>query len=608
MNTDSSPPPAQATRTLLGRLVRDYVRPYFGRLAFAMLFMAAGAAATAANAWIMQPVLDDVFLDKNARMLILMPLIVLALAFVKGAADYGQAVFMFYASQRVIADIQKEMFAHLMRADIAFFHNTPAGNLISHFTNDLGKLRLSVAQVLTGMIKDTLTLVFLVAMMIYRDWQLALVAFFVFPVAVLPIVRIGRRLRKVSTSTQVQMGHFNTLLNQTFQGARQVKAYGMEKYESDRADGLIEGIFRLLFKTNRVSALSRPIMETLGGIAIALVIWYGGSRVIAGETTPGTFFSFITALLLAYQPMKSLANLNAQLQDGLAAAQRVFALLDVEPEIRDRPGARDLDGAGGGISFDGVSFSYGPGAPALHDISLDVTAGKTVAMVGPSGSGKSTILNLIPRFYDVGCGSVRVNGEDVRDLKLASLRAGIALVSQESSLFDDTVRANIAYGRFGCPEEEIVEAAKRAAAHDFITALPAGYDTMVGEHGVKLSGGQRQRIAIARAMLKNTPILLLDEATSALDTESERQVQAALRHLMKGRTTLVIAHRLSTVTHADIIYVIEAGRVAESGSHTELLAREGVYARLYELQFAGQSDRESAGAPGEAGRPLGARA
>jgi subfamily B ATP-binding cassette protein MsbA len=333
-------------------------------------------------------------------------------------------------------------------------------------------------------------------------------------------------------------------------------------------------------------------MESLGSVAVALVILYGGHQVLSGTRTPGAFFSFITALLLAYQPLKVLASLNINLQEGLAAAHRIFTVLDVEPEIREAPGAAPLAIKGGEIRFDNVRFAYKDGALALDGATFTVPAGKTVALVGASGAGKSTILNLIPRFYDVDRGAVTIDGTNVREATLASLRAAVALVSQEVSLFDDTVRANIAYGRFGASEAEIVAAAKAAAADEFIRALPQGYETTVGEHGLKLSGGQRQRIAIARAMLKNAPILLLDEATSALDTESERQVQAALRTLMRGRTTLVIAHRLSTVVDADLIHVIDGGRVAETGTHAELLRQDGIYARLYALQFADQARLE----------------
>jgi subfamily B ATP-binding cassette protein MsbA len=475
-----------------------------------------------------------------------------------------------------------------MRADLAFFHRNATGKLISRFNNDANLLRGAVSTALTGIIKDSMTLIFLIALMFYQDWMLAAGAFVIFPLAVLPILRIGRRMRKVSANTQTQQGELTTILDETFQGARHVRAYGMENYEIGRARGAIEAIFRLVYKAARVRSLTHPIMETLGGIAIGIVVFYGGTRVLQGATTPGTFFSFITALLLAYQPLKSLANLNANLQEGLAAAQRIFALLDLEPEIQDRPDAGELGTARGHIHLSGVRFGYVPGITALDGLDLDIAAGTTVALVGPSGAGKSTVLNLIPRFYDAGEGQVLVDDIDVRDITLASLRANIALVSQEISLFDDTVRANIAYGRPDADETDVVAAARAAGAHDFIMALQDGYETHVGGRGLRLSGGQRQRLAIARAMLKDAPILLLDEATSALDSETERQVQAALNDLKRGRTTVVIAHRLSTVVSADCIYVMEAGRVIETGTHGELLAAGGAYARLYAMQFADQ--------------------
>jgi subfamily B ATP-binding cassette protein MsbA len=578
------------TAALLRRLVGEYVRVHAGRLLLAVICMALVAAATAANAWLMQPALDDVFLKRDPTMLLLVPAAVLTVAVIKGGAGYGQAVLMNYVGQRIISAVQMRMFSHLMRADLAFFHNTATGSLISRFNIDANMLRAAVSTALTGMVKDSLTLAFLVALMFYQDWRLALISFFVFPLAVLPILRIGRRIRKVSANTQLQMGELTTILDETFQGARHVRAYGMEDYEIARAGTVIESIFRLVHRAARVRSATHPIMESLGGIAIALVIFYGGSQVIEGTTTPGTFFSFITALLLAYQPMKTLANLNASLQEGLAAAQRIFALVDMEPEIRDAPDARELAITDGAIRFEGVRFGYGTDKAALDGIDLDIPGGRTVALVGPSGAGKSTVLNLIPRFYDPGDGRVMVDGTDVREITLASLRAAIALVSQDISLFDDTVRANIAYGRPDASDDHIVAAATAAGAHDFITGLADGYQTQVGGRGLKLSGGQRQRLAIARAMLKDAPILLLDEATSALDSESERQVQDALAALKQGRTTLVIAHRLSTVIDADLIYVLDAGRVVESGTHAQLLAADGTYARLYALQFAGQDE------------------
>lgn len=574
--------------------MREHVRRHVGRLILALVCMAIAAAATAAYAWLMEPVLNEVFLNKDRAMLEVLSVAVIAIFLVKGAATYGQVVLMNTMGQRIIADIQMRMFAHLMRADLAFFHDNATGNLISRFTNDVNLLRTAVSTALTGFGRDSLAVAFLVGVMFYQEWLLALVACFAFPLAIFPIVVIGRRMRRVSTRVQTEMGRLTTLLSETFQGARHVKAYGMEAYETGRAAALVENLFRLVSRGLRVRAASTPIMETLGGFAIAAVILYGGYKVIAGATTAGAFFSFITALLLAYRPMKALANLNANLQEGLAAAQRVFALLDTEPEITDRPGAPALTVPEGTIRFEGVSFAYAPDTPALHDVSLTIPAGKTVALVGPSGAGKSTILNLIPRFHDVDEGAITIDGQDVKDVTLASLRGQIGLVSQETSLFNDTVRANIAYGKPGASDEEVSAAARAAAAHEFIARLPKGYDSVVGEHGVRLSGGERQRLSIARAMVKNAPILLLDEATSSLDSESERMVQAALARLVKGRTTLVIAHRLSTVMQADLIYVVERGRVVESGNHAELLAKPGAYARFYALQFAEETEEGAA--------------
>ncbi|HJZ18396.1 MAG TPA: ABC transporter transmembrane domain-containing protein [Stellaceae bacterium] len=573
---------------LVWRLARDFMRPHVRRILFAFLLMGLAAASTAGRAWLMEPVLDRIFVAREGSLLLLIAGGALALALVKGLADYGEAVLMTRVGQRVIADVQIALFARLMRADLAYFHAHPSGTLISRFTSDAALLRGAAANVLVGIGKDAVTVVFLVGVMFYQDWLLALVSFFVFPLAIRPIVAIGRRIRRVTANAQAEIGEFTTLLSQTFQGARHVKAYGMEQYEEQRAGGLIERLFALIDRGTRTRSRASPMMEALGGTAIAVVILYGGHQVISGARTPGALFSFITALLLAYQPLKSLANLNASLQEGLAAAQRIFEVLDVEPTIRDMAGARPLHIAGGEIRFDKVRFGYVPGAAAIDGLSLTIPAGHTVALVGPSGAGKSTMLNLIPRFFDTDSGRIAIDGQDVRNVTIASLRGAIALVAQEVSLFDDTVRANIAYGRFGASFDEVEEAARAAAADAFIRELPQGYDTMVGEHGVRLSGGQRQRIAIARAMLKNAPILLLDEATSALDSESERQVQRALNTLIRGRTTLVIAHRLSTIQGADLICVVDRGRIVETGRHSELLARGGLYARLYAMQFAEQ--------------------
>jgi subfamily B ATP-binding cassette protein MsbA len=578
----------------MGRLARESIRPYVGWIVAAVLCMGLVAAATAASAWLMEPVINKVFVEKNKALLWPIGGAVLVTFLIKGLANYGQAVLMSFVGQRIVTDTQHRLYAHLMGMELGFFHDSPTGNLISRFTVDINMMRAAVSSVLTGVGKDFLTLIFLIGVMFFQDWLLAAISFFIFPVAILPIVRLGRRIRKVTINTQEEMGQFTTLLEQTFQGVRVVKAYVMEEYEKGRVRAIAERIFALVFKAARIRSLASPIMETLGGCAIALVILYGGIRVIEQSMDPGSFFSFLTALLLAYEPMKRLANLNAALQEGLAGAQRLFVLLDREPVINDAADARPLVAAKGEVRLDGVRFAYATGQPAIDAISLTAPAGKMTALVGPSGAGKSTILNLIPRFYDVDEGAISVDGADIRTCTIASLRQSLALVSQEIVLFDDTIRANIAYGRMGAEEGAIIAAAKGAAAHDFIMELPDGYDTYVGELGVKLSGGQRQRLAIARAMLKDAPILLLDEATSALDTESERQIQAALTRLTRDRTTLVIAHRLSTVIDADMIHVINNGWLEESGTHVELLAKGGTYARLYALQFADEAAPDAA--------------
>jgi subfamily B ATP-binding cassette protein MsbA len=583
----------RSTAELVKRLLRDYVRPYVGRIVLALLFMAVMAGATALSAWLMKPVVNEIFIGRERAMLWLVGGAVFATFAVKGIANYFQTALMSNVGLAIIADSQKRLYAHLVGMDLAFFYHHSTGRLISRFTNDINAMRVAVSNALTGFGKDLLSLVGLVIVMFLQDWQLAAISFFIFPVAILPIVRLGRRIRRVTADTQSELGLFTTLLEQTIQGIRVVKAYGMQKYEKDRIGGIIDRIFSLSYRSARIRAMSSPIMETLGGLAVAIVVVYGGHRVIEVETDAGAFFSFITALLLAYEPMKRLANLNASLQEGLAGAERLFSVLDIERQIVENSGAVYLPPSPGAIKLEDVHFSYIEGTPALGGIDLVIPAGKRVALVGPSGAGKSTIFNLILRFYDPTRGRVTVDGFDIRDVTLASLHRQIALVSQEITLFDDTVRANIAYGRAGATGDEIEVAAKAAAAHDFIVDLPQGYGTPVGELGLNLSGGQRQRLAIARAMLKDAPILLLDEATSALDTESEHQVQTALDQLMMGRTTLVIAHRLSTVIGADLIHVINDGVILESGRHDELLAAGGAYARLYALQF---SDDETADA------------
>ena len=580
----------QPTRKLARRIWHDYVRHHMGPILLAVVCMVIVAASAGGQARLIEPALDRVLVEGDTQLVWLIPLVFLAISIVKGFGSYGQTVLMNRVGLRVVTTLQSEMFNRIVRADLAFLHGDATGKLISRFTNDVNFLREAVIKTVTGSVRDLLTVVVLVGVMFYTDWVLATMAFVVFPVSLFPIIYLGRRLRRVSAETQAELGILTALLDDVFKGVRQVKAYGMEAHEQRRADGMFETIFRFILKAAQVRARSYPIMESLGGLAIAAVLFYGGYQVLHGETTVGKLIAFLTALVMAFQPIRSLASLNASLQEGLAAAQRIFSMIDYKPTIVDRPDAKPLAVENGAIDYGVVSFAYGDGLPALRDVTISVQRGQKVALVGPSGAGKSTILNLLPRFYDVTGGSVSVDGQDIRDVTISSLRHAIALVSQETGLFNSTVRDNIAYGDPDADDAAIVAAAEAAAAHEFISELPEGYDTMIGEGGLRLSGGQRQRLSIARAMLRDAPILLLDEATSSLDTQSERLVQDALKRLMAGRTTLVIAHRLSTVIDADMIYVLDGGAVVEQGRHNDLLAQNGLYSELSRLQIAPDDD------------------
>ena len=570
------------------RLWRDHIRDQKRSLIIALLCMVAFSAITAVQPLLMKPIIDDVFLNRDRAMLWLIPIAVILLSLFKAAAGYGQAVLMGRVGQRIIADLQMRIFGHLMRADLGYFLARGPGPLISGLTYDTQQLRVAVSIAFTGVARDLLTIVGLTGVMFFYDWKLACFALIGIPLASMVIVRIGRRMRKVAGQSQAQMARLTARLEQTFQGVRQVKADNRETDETLFANGLIERLFKLNYRAVRVQAISSPMTEIIGGVAIALIVAYGGFQVIEGHMTPGTFFAFIASMLMVYRPLKALAKLNTQIQEGLAAADRIYTVLDHEPVVKDADGARTLKTSEGAIRLERVTFGYLPSRPTIESLSLDIPAGKTVALVGASGAGKSTILNLILRFYDVDEGAILIDGQNIREFTLSSLRGATALVSQDIDLFDDTVHANIGYGRSDADETAIVEAAKSAAAHDFITALPNGYDTVIGPSGHTLSGGQRQRLGIARAMVKDAPILLLDEATSALDSEAEQKIQQALKRLMRGRTTVVIAHRLSTIVGADLIAVIDKGRIVEKGSHQELLEAGGVYARLYERQFADQ--------------------
>lgn len=521
----------------------------------------------------------------------LIPIAIVVIYFLKGACSYGQTILMSYIGQRVITDLRAELYNHIQRQALSFFTRNSTGILMSRITNDVSLIQGAVSEAVTSLMKDSFTLVCLVFVIFYRDWQLAIVAMVVFPLTIYPIAKFGKKMRKIATSTQVTMGSLTTLLQETISGTRIVKAFGMENYENERFGKENERLFKLTMKSVSVRAISSPFMEFLGGIGIAAIVLYGGYQVIKGTSTPGTFFSFLTALIMLYEPVKRLTNVNNTIQQGIAGAVRVFDVMDIVPEIKDKKDAVVLPSISSNIDIRNVSFSY-EDAPVLKNVNISVKAGEAVAFVGMSGGGKTTLVNLIPRFYDVTEGKILIDGRDIRDVTLTSLRDQIGIVTQQTILFNDTVRNNIAYGDIEKSGEDIIEAAKAANAHDFIVNMPDGYDTEIGEQGAKLSGGERQRISIARALLKDAPILILDEATSSLDTEAEIEVQDALETLMKGRTTLVIAHRLSTIRNADRILVIVNGEIVEEGTHESLLAKEGEYFKLYNMQFKDNNSNE----------------
>lgn len=569
---------------LMKRLYRQYLHAHVGNFVVAAILMSIAAAMNGLFTYELAPIVNAIVQHRGVMDLVYGSGIIVCVFLVRGVATYIHTVIMNKTGQRVVTDVQQDAYNHLLRADMAFFNANSSGNLISRVAYDVGVMRQAVGECITTSVKGSLTLIVLICVMFYQDWQLSIVTFLVFPLSGFYVARTGKRMRKISTITQQATADFTSLLSQSFQGMRHIKAYGMETLEENSAREITEKIFKLSVKGYRLTALTSPVMEFLSSVAISAVFIYGGWQADQGLLDPGKLVSFIMSFVLAYDPMKRMAKVNAQFQSGLAASARVFTLLDVEPTIVSKPNAKPLQVSDYTVKIDDVVFCYADGTRALDRVTIEVPNGKTVAIVGPSGAGKSTIINLIPRFYDVQDGSITIGGMDVRDVTIASMRRQIALVSQETALFDETVRTNISYGRPEATLEEIKQAAEAAFADTFINALPSGYDTLVGEHGVKLSGGQRQRIAIARAMLRNAPILLLDEATSALDNESERAVQAALKRLQKGRTTIVVAHRLSTIADADVIVTLEHGKVVEQGTHDELLAKRGVYARLYGLQ------------------------
>ena len=581
-----------------------YARPYRGRFAAALAAMLIYAAAATALATLIKPLTDGVLSRRAALTFWGMPvdlrtwgLAVLAIYLVKGLGAYFSTFLMTDVGQRVVRDVRNQLFRHILDQSAAFFARRSSGQLMSRITNDVNQVQQAVSETVGDLLREGLALIGYAALLFYVDYRLALVCVTGAPVVVYPLVRLGQRVRRSTRRSQEQLEHLSHITGEAFTGHRIVKAFGAEAHETRRFKDAAQRLYRTNLKITSTVAILPPLMEFLGGVAVVLLIWYGSVKIASDRMTQGDFLTFVVAAFLMYTPIKKLSRVNTNLQQAMAASDRIFEMLDTHSEVLERPGASTLPPLRHGIEFRKVSFGYedGSGKFVLRDVSFEVGAGQVIAIVGLSGAGKTTLVNLIPRFYDVTSGGILIDGTDIRDVTLTSLRAQVGIVTQETVLFDETIAANIASGTRQPPAGEIEAAARAAHAHDFIMALPAQYETRIGERGQRLSGGQRQRLAIARALLKNSPILILDEATSSLDAESERLVQEALANLMRNRTAFVIAHRLSTVRQADRIIALERGRVAEVGRHDELLARPGgVYAKLYSLQLFDRGEQPEA--------------
>jgi ATP-binding cassette, subfamily B, bacterial MsbA len=572
----------------LYRRLLAYLRPHVPALIVGTVLAIVVAAMEGSIAWLVKPAMDDVFIRRDERMLKLIPLLFLAAYIAKGLARYGQSYLMASIGERVIARLRRNLYAHLQRMSLSFFTSRHTAELMSRVVTDVNRLARLSSTVLVMTIRQMVMVVALATVMFVRDWRLAVIALVVFPFVGVAVRAIGRRLYRINKRSQQKVAELNVLLHEVFSGTKIVKAFGRETHEVERFDRVNRSLLSLALKDHRTDEITDPLMEILAAFGIMGALWYGGQQVIAGTMTPGDFFSFTAAVALLYGPVRQLSRIVNTVQQSTSSVERVFEILDLPPAIDDRPNAVVLDAFSESLVFDQVSFRHTDSDElTLRDISLTVARGEVVAFVGMSGAGKSTLMDLLPRFHDVSAGRITIDGHDLRDVTQASLRALIGIVTQETFLFSDSILYNIAYGRPDAPFEDIVRAARQAHAEEFIAGCPDGYQTLVGERGVRLSGGQRQRIAIARAFLKNPPILILDEATSDLDAESEFMIQQALAELMRGRTVLVIAHRLATVRNADRIVVVHEGRLAEVGRHDELLARDGLYRRLYALQMEG---------------------
>ena len=571
---------------ILSRLFRDSIKPYLSRLISSLFFMIIIALCTGATAWLLDPAIEKIFLDKDSSMLIIIPLAIIGTLLIKSLSAYIQVFLLNSVAQNVIADTQIKLFKKIINADLAWLHKIHSAKIISNFLYDVTLLQDSVSSSLANGVKDFLTLICLVGVMYYQDWVLATIAIIAFPLVGLLSRQLGKRIKKASTETQEETGIMASILSENLDGTRIVKAYQQEDREIKKLSESVYRRMNKILKAINTRGATSPFAEFLAGFGIAGTLYYAGLRGLQGELPLNEFVSFLGAMMLAFQPLRRLAAVNTTLQEGFAAAIRVFDLLDQKSLINEEINAQELSNPNSDILFDNVTLSYdGQKNSALKNISLEIPNGKITALVGPSGSGKSSILNLIPRFYDPKSGAIRIGNQNIRHLTMQSLRSKIALVNQEPILFDMSIKDNILYGNPNANDQEIEDASKSSASDEFITKLPEGYNTIVGEDGYSLSGGQKQRISLARAFLKDAPILLLDEATSSLDTESEHLVQEAINTLMKNRTTLIIAHRLSTIINSDNIIVIDNGEVVESGTHSELIKNDGMYKKLYEREF-----------------------
>ncbi len=566
---------------IIHRLIWDYIFPHKLSILFSLLMMVISAAATGLHAWLVRPALDEVLINGNQQMLFLIPIAIIVVTLCKGIATYMHSFQMSKVAHTIIARLQSEMFNKLMYLNLNFYNESKSGNLISRLINDTYFLRMAIVKTVTGVIKDVLVIIFLLGNMFYQSWELTVFAFFAFPLALWPIKQIGKNIRKVTNAIQSQIAIFSNILSESVKGIRQVKAYNQEEYEKKKSYEAISQIKNYFIRSAFISNRLSPLMEFIGSLAVAVSIYAGGVFVLQESMTTGQFMSFLVSLLLAYQPVKALGNLNISIQEGLAGAERIFNLLDTEQNLLEKDAYHDqkIEVLKGKIEIKNLTFAYDK-TNILSNLNILIPSGKKVAIVGLSGSGKSTIISLLLRFFSNYEGKILIDDQDINKFSLHSIRQNIGLVTQETVMFNDSIEANIKYGNQKASDDLVNKAAEEAGVNEFANLLPSKLKTVVGESGVKLSGGQRQRIAIARAILKNAPILLLDEATSALDNLTEQKIQTSISQLMKNKTSIIIAHRLSTIEDSDIIYVLDKGRVTDSGTHKELLQKSKLYAKL----------------------------